>query len=250
MLVLKSKYNIRQDPNDWRDLPYSFARQPLRESVDLRQWASPVESQGHLGSCTGQAVVGAYELLLNKEYPEKFIDLSRLFVYYNARLIENVVNEDVGAYMRDAVKAVQKYGVCSENLWPYQIRDYSITPSIASYDDARHRKIKEYYRIHVVEDMLDALNKEWPIVFSMRVYSQFDDLYDYGKDTAKIPEKGEEPVGAHAMCFVGYDLVKKVFIARNSFGRHWGDNGYCYLPFDYVREEVMDSWIFDIDLIE
>lgn len=250
MLVLKSNYNIRQDPNDWRDLPYSFARQPLRESVDLRQWASPIESQGHLGSCTGQAVVGAYELLLNKEYPEKFIDLSRLFVYYNARLIENVVNEDVGAYMRDAVKAVQKYGVCSENLWPYQIRDYSITPSIASYDDARHRKIKEYYRIHVVEDMLDALNKEWPIVFSMRVYSQFDDLYDYGKDTAKIPEKGEEPVGAHAMCFVGYDLVKKVFIARNSFGRHWGDNGYCYLPFDYVREEVMDSWIFDIDLIE
>ena len=249
MLVLKSKYNVRQDPVDWRDLPYSFARQPLRESVDLRQWASPVESQGHLGSCTGQAVVGAYELLLNKGYPEQFIDLSRLFVYYNARLIENVVNEDVGAYVRDAVKAVQKYGICNEKLWPYQIRDYSITPSIVSYEDARHRKIKEYYRIHVVEDMLDALNKEWPIVFSMRVYSQFDDLYD-GKDTAKIPEKGEEPVGAHAMCFVGYDLVKKVFIARNSFGGHWGDNGYCYLPFDYVREEVMDSWIFDVDLIE
>jgi hypothetical protein len=250
MLVLKSKYNVRQDEIDWRDLPYPFARQPLRESVDLRQWASPVESQGHLGSCTGNAVVGAYELLMNKEVPDKFIDLSRLFVYYNARLIENVINEDVGAYVRDAVKAVQKYGVCSERLWPYQIQDYSITPSIVSYDDARHRNIKNYYRIHTLEDTLDAINKEWPVVFSMRVYSQFEDLYDRGKDTATLPQKGEEPIGAHAMCFVGYDLNKKVLIARNSFGKHWGQNGYCYIPFDYVREEVMDSWIFDIDLTE
>ena len=247
MLVLKSKYNVRQDPNDWRDLPYSFARQPLRESVDLRQWASPVESQGHLGSCTGNAVVGAYELLLNKEMPKNFTDLSRLFVYYNARLMENVVNEDVGAYVRDAVKAVQKYGVCRESIWPYHIADYAITPSIASYDDAKNRNIKNYYRIATLEDMLDALNKEWPIVFSMRVYASFDELYFRG-DSTRMPEKGESPIGAHAMCFVGYDLNKKVMIARNSFGPDWGIDGYCYVPFDYVRQEVMDSWIFDIEL--
>jgi C1A family cysteine protease len=194
--------------------------------------------------------VGVYELLLNKEQPEKFTDLSRLFVYYNARLIENVVDEDVGAYVRDAVKAVQKYGVCNEKIWPYQIADFAITPSIPSYDDARHRNIKNYYRIHSIEDTLDAINKGWPVVFSMRVYSQFDDLYDIGNDTAKLPATGEEPIGAHAMCFVGYDLGKQVLIARNSFGTDWGQDGYCYLPFDYVRQEVMDSWIFDIDLIE
>jgi C1A family cysteine protease len=251
MLVLKSKYNVRQDPSDWRDLPYTFARQPLREYVDLRKWASPVESQGHLGSCTGNAVVGAYELLLNKEQPDKFIDLSRLFVYYNARLIENAVNEDVGAYVRDAVKAVQKYGVCSELIWPYHIADYTLTPSIPSYEDASHRNIKNYYRIHTLEDILDALNKEWPVVFSMRVYSQFDDLY-YSATTVEMPKAYEEqsPIGAHAMCFVGYDLNKKVLIARNSFGTDWGMQGYCYIPFEYARQEVMDSWIFDIELTQ
>jgi len=249
MLESKARYNVRQDPSDWRDLPYSFARQPLRESVDLRQWASPVESQGHLGSCTGNAVVGAYELLLNKDVPMKFTDLSRLFVYYNARLIENVVNEDVGAYVRDAVKAVQKYGVCAESIWPYNIQDFTITPSIPSYDDARHRNIKNYYRISTLEDILDAINKEWPVVFSMKVYESFEELYDRG-DTAKMPSTGEAPIGAHAMCFVGYDLNKKVLLARNSFGTSWGMDGYCYLPFDYARQEVMDSWIFDIDLIE
>jgi len=247
MLVQKAKYNVRQDPGDWRDLPYSFARQPLREMVDLRNWASPVESQGHLGSCTGQAVVGAYELLLNKEVPTKFTDLSRLFVYYNARLIENVVNEDVGAYMRDAVKAVQKYGVCAESIWPYNIQDFSITPSISSYEDATHRNIKNYYRISTLEDILDAINKDWPVVFSMKVYTSFDNLYD-SENTTQLPSSGEEPIGAHAMCLVGYDLQKQMLLARNSFGTDWGMDGYCYIPFDYARTEIMDSWIFDIDL--
>lgn len=248
MLVLRARYNVRQDPSDWRDLPYTYKREPLREKVDLRNWCSRIESQGHLGSCTGQAVVGAYELLLNKEVPDKFVDLSRLFVYYNARLIENVVDEDVGAYVRDAVKAVQKFGICAESVWPYHIQDFAITPSIDSYTDARHRNIQKYFRITFFEDVLDALNKEMPVVFSMKVYESFDELYDYGT-TAKMPEKGESPIGAHAMCFVGYDLGKKVLLARNSFGRDWGMNGYCYIPFDYVRTEVMDMWVFDINLL-
>lgn len=247
MLVLKSKYNVRQDPSDWRDLPYTYKREPLRDSVDLRQYCSRIESQGHLGSCTGQAVVGAYELLLNKEVPDKFTDLSRLFVYYNARLLENMVNEDAGAYVRDAVKAVQKFGICSESIWPYHIQDYAITPSIASYDDARHRNIQNYFRISVIEDTLDALNKEMPVVFSMKVYESFEELYNYG-NKIKMPSSGESPIGAHAMCFVGYDLNKKVLLARNSFGRDWGMDGYCYLSFDYVRDEVMDMWVFDISL--
>ncbi len=246
MLVLKSKYNVRQDPSDWRDLPYTYKREPLRDSVDLRQYCSKIESQGHLGSCTGQAVVGAYELLLNKEVPDKFIDLSRLFVYYNARLLENMVGEDAGAYVRDAVKAVQKFGICSESIWPYHIQDFAITPSIQSYDDARHRNIQNYYRISVIEDTLDALNKEMPVVFSMKVYESFEELYN--NNSVKLPQKGESPIGAHAMCFVGYDLNKKVLLARNSFGSDWGIDGYCYLPFDYVRQEVMDMWVFDIYL--
>lgn len=248
MLVFKSKYNVRQDPGDWRDLPYSYQRQPLRETVDLRNWCSEVENQKHLGSCTGQAVIGAYELLLNKEIPDKFINLSSLFVYYNARLIEDVVNEDVGAYVRDAIKAVNKYGICSETVWPYIVENFSMSPSIGSYQDAKFRKIKNYFRISQFNDMLDALSKNIPVVFSMKVYESFDYLED-GDTTIEMPKTSEtSPIGAHAMCFVGYDLKKQVLIARNSFGTHWCMDGYCYMPFQYARTEVMDSWVFDIDI--
>ena len=138
-------FRVKADKLDWRDVHYTFARDKNpREVVDLRPWASPVEDQLHLGSCVGQAVVGAFELMINKLYPGKFTDLSRLFVYYNARALDDMVNEDVGAYVRDGIKAVSQWGVCSESIWPYLINKFSLAPSIESYMDAKNRLIKKY----------------------------------------------------------------------------------------------------------
>lgn len=240
-------YPVREDPDDWRDFLYRPVGTPLRDSVDLRVWASPVENQAHLGSCTGNAVVGAYELLLNLHDPLRFTDLSRLFIYYNARLLEGGTDSDVGAYVRDAVKSVHKYGVCSEKIWPYLIDHFAITPSVSSYQDAQTRNIKNYFRLLNLNDILDALNNNRPVVFSMNVYGAFKVMGD-GDHTLAMPEKDESPIGGHAMCFVGYDLPNRKLLARNSFGKNWGMGGYCWIPFDYVPLGIMDNWTFDIDL--
>jgi len=242
-------FRVKADPQDWRDRYYNFARAASpREYVDLRPWASPVEDQLHLGSCVGQAVVGAYELLLNKLDKTKFTDLSRLFVYYNARLLDNVVDEDVGAYTRDGIKAVNKYGVCSEQLWPYLVYKFSHAPNINSYNDARTRTIKKYYRIGNIEDMVDALNADCPVVTSMNVYDSFDDLEYSNNYILPMPTSNENLIGGHAVTFVGYDLTKKLFLARNSFGEDWCMGGYFWVPFDYAEKDFMDSWTFDIQL--
>jgi C1A family cysteine protease len=242
-------FRVRADPLDWRDRYYNFARieQP-RDYVDLRIWASPVEDQLHLGSCVGQAVVGAYELLLNKADRNRFTDLSRLFVYYNARLLDNAVEEDVGAYVRDGIKAVNKYGVCSESTWPYLVERFALAPSIQSYEDAQRRLIKKYYRIDDIKDIIDALNTDSPVVTSMNVYDSFYEL-DRGKKILPMPRASEDLIGGHAVTFVGYDLPKKLFLARNSFGEDWGDRGYFWVPFDYAEKDFMDNWTFDIELI-
>lgn len=214
----------------------------------MRPLASPVEDQMSLGSCTANAVVGNYELLLNKDYPAQYIDLSRLFVYYNARLIDNSINEDSGAYIRDGVKSVKKYGVCSEKLWPYNINNFALTPSVDSYADAEKRNIKNYYRVSGVNDALDALSNNHPIVTGMLVYSEFDDL-NTNNPVLTVPGKDSSPLGGHAVLLVGYDLSKQIILARNSFGTDWGIAGYFWMTFDYLKNEVMDMWIFDIELI-
>ena len=252
MLILNQKkrqYKVRADQQDWRDYIYTPTRDPLKDRVDLRPWTSAVEDQGHLGSCLGNAIVGAYELLIKREAPTKYEELSRLFIYYNGRLIDNNIENDEGLYVRDGIKSLRKYGVCSEKLWPYVIEQFAVTPTENCYEDAVTRNIKNYYRVGSFESILDALSNLHPVVFGMEVYSGFDQI-EYAKDNIlSMPNQNEEPLGGHAMCLVGYDMAKQLVLSRNSFGKDWGQNGYCWIPFEYMRNETMDSWIFDIDLI-
>lgn len=216
-------------------------------SVDLTEWASPVENQSQLGSCTAQAIVGAYELLLNKNYPGQFVDLSRLFVYYNARLFDNYIFEDVGAYIHDGINAVAAYGICSESIWPYNIEKFTVQPATEAYADAKTRTFKSYNRVHNTPDIIQALNQNQPVVIGVYLFEDFNKL-SATNPILSMPQSTEKTKGGHAMCITGYSLDNRLFKVRNSFGTDWGDNGYCYIPFDYAKEYFDDCWTFDIKL--
>ena len=246
--ILRSEYKVKADAEDFRDLLYTPTSDILRKQVDLRQWASPIENQSNLGSCVGNSIAGAYELLLNQNMPAQSITLSRLFIYYNSRVLEETVAIDSGAYIRDGVKSLKKYGICSEQSWPYNVDKFTEKPSDEAYTDAKKRNIKNYFKILTLDNILDALNHNHPIVSSLLVYSGFHKVSPI-ETTLSMPEENEEPIGGHAMCIVGYDIPRKVILARNSFGPDWCREGYCWIPFEYVRNEFMDNWIFDIDVI-
>ncbi|CAB4241787.1 Peptidase_C1 domain containing protein [uncultured Caudovirales phage] len=244
------KYKLSADHVDWRDRFYNFARSTLKESVDMRPMASNVEEQSALGSCTAQAIVGAYELLLKRDYPEQFVELSRLFVYYNGRVVEgSPEDEDQGIYIRDGIKSVDQFGICQEHLWPYQVDMFSTKPSVESYNDAATRKIKRYYRIAGLADVLDALSNHHPVVAGITVYAGFDHITNSNPVLA-MPADNEVELGGHAVVFVGYDLAKKLILVRNSFGSHWGEHGYFWIPFAYIEQDLTDAWIFDIKIAE
>jgi C1A family cysteine protease len=50
------------------------------------------------------------------------------------------------------------------------------------------------------------------------------------------------------MVMIGYDLAEKKILCLNSFGEGWCNGGTCWMSFDYARTEVMDGWVFDLDL--
>ena len=240
-------FTVRADEIDTRDFLYEATGKPVADTVDLTPWASRVEDQGHLGSCTGQAVVGAYELSLRKMTPAQPLELSSLFAYFNARVIEGYTDEDVGAYVRSAIDALAKWGVCLEALWPYRIEEFDVTPPVACYADARQRRIKNYRRLSTLPDIKDALTQGLPVVAGMQVYSQFTDL-DTRRPVLQMPYSDEAPIGGHAVCIVGYNSDS--FLVRNSFGADWANNGYFWMPFEYAERETMDLWVFDLALGE
>jgi len=233
----------RQDKPDNRDYKYSLTTPTTPNTIDLRPYCSPIENQGNLGSCTGQAIAGAIELLNKRNGKHK--DISRLFIYYYERLLLGTVNYDSGAYIRDGIKATNHYGASLESHWPYNIKKFRQEPIKEAKEDALNRKVTRYERIEDFNGCIDALSNGYPVIIGFHVYTSFMSTTVARTGNMPYPNtRRERLLGGHAVLLVGYDKTKKVFIARNSWGTAWGAKGYFYMPFDVIKPNMSsDYWI-------
>src|SRR5436853_3992768 len=93
------RYGWIPDLPDQRDQFFAApfqALQSLPHSVDLRPSCPAVYDQGQLGSCTANAIGGAIEFDQLKQHLAQTFTPSRLFIYYNERVIEGTVDADSG----------------------------------------------------------------------------------------------------------------------------------------------------------
>ena len=239
-------YGWLPDLPDHRDLLYSAIKPKavrLPASVDLRGGCSPVENQKTLGSCTAHALVGALEFLELKA-GTPFTDLSRLFVYYNERVIEGSVNSDSGAFLRDGIKSLAKQGVCEEKAWPYKVTTFKRKPKPACYTAAKNHVITSYHRLSSVDEMRACLAEGFPFVFGFTVYEAFESATVGRTGVLNMPAPDEKNVGGHAVMAVGYDDAKRRFLIRNSWDTDWGQAGYFTMPYDYLADGKLadDFW--------
>jgi C1A family cysteine protease len=243
------KYHWRRDPVDTRDHIFKTPAPttPPPSIVDMRNYASPIENQGNLGSCTGNAIAGQIELIQRKVNPAKGQDVSRLFIYYQERLLEGTIRYDNGAYIRDGIKACYTWGAPLESLWPYIINRFALKPSNAAYADALRRKVTSYQRCTNFSSVKSALAAGYPVTVGFDVYSSFEGTANTNTGMMPYPNtRTEQYLGGHAVCIVGYNdnLAGGRFICRNSWGSNWGNNGYFYMPYQVIQNANMsnDFW--------
>lgn len=201
----------------------------------------PVLDQGNLGSCTANAIAGAYTYRYNLEHGtssgdnEEFLP-SRLFVYYNERNMEGNVNEDAGAEIKDGIKSVKVNGVCPESMWPYDISKFATKPPTECYDEAKkcHHATKEHRVVKTLDSLRGCIETGRVFPFGFVVFEGFEDQTKWNGDIMPLPVKGEKVLGGHAVLCVGYDDEKKCFLIRNSWGEKWGNKGNFYMPYEFM----------------
>lgn len=242
------------EPEDPRDYKLAQLIPNLKASstvtqpmfVDL-QGQSAVRDQGQVGSCTGFATTAAVEYLRRKPLEDVYETLySPLFVYYNARATIGEELMDEGAYVRDAVKSVANIGASRERDWMYyeEYRMFSTKPNDRAYKSAKSWKVGGYYRCNGLADVKKALAAGFPVVGGFICFSNMNTQTVW--NTGIIPLPSGSIQGGHAVCFVGYDDVKRLVKFKNSWGTYWGDDGYGYLPYEFFERMFADDlWVLE-----
>jgi C1A family cysteine protease len=242
---MERKYGWLPDKPDSRDYRYKAVRKfrALPDTAGVDQFAVRSYDQGNLGSCTGNAYVHAIAALTGTR-GQFYSHLSRLMAYYNARLIEGTVGEDAGATIRDVVKGGNKWGVCHEELHPYDIKRFREAPSEEAYKQAEDHQLVHFYRCEDIDDIRDALANLYPVIYGFDVFKSFET--EGVAKTGVVPWPGcferLSPVGGHANVLMRYYDKQKQFKSQNSYGVGFGDNGFLWLSYKYVEKFASDFW--------
>jgi len=240
--------------------PKGLKAKGLPASVDLRQWCSPVEDQGNLGSCTANAGTGVIEYYERKAFG-RHMDASRLFLY---KVTRNLMKQkgDTGAYLRTTMGAMVLFGVPPEDYWSYSDdeKKFDLEPPAFCYAFAQNYQTITYFRHdppgtkaeEVLNKVKTNLSKGHPAMFGFSVYNSIEQAEATGR--IPFPSPKEDIEGGHAIVAVGYDDKMKIknpsgkiettgaLLIRNSWGKDWGEKGYGWLPYDYVLKGLAEDF--------
>ncbi len=248
-------YGWIRDAPDLRD--YAYVPPPevprlLPPGIDLRPLCPRVYNQEQLDSCTANAIAAAIQFDRKKRGLPSFLP-SRLFIYYNARVLEKTVKCNAGVQIRSGLKSVAAWGVCPAHLWRYAPPHFADKPKPVCFLVGAHQRAIRYHRLkRDLTEMKACLASGCPFVFGFTVYTNFESRQVEHSGIAHMPRRGEHRVGDHVVLAVGYDDAQKRFLVRNSWGVQWGMKGYFALPYGYFDDESLsgDFWMIRVGRFE
>jgi hypothetical protein len=252
--------NLVPDRVDPRDYIFNIPAEVipnLPPAKSLKQYDVEIENQLSVGSCVANATCSALEILLQKN--NTYTDLSRLFVYWNARAYyEELRGKDGGAYVVDGMKSCKEFGVCSEDDWVYDVSQVNVLPPEAAYTSALARTVGVYERVgqfaisgggdsNSVELIKATIAMGFPVVIGMKLGQKFYNIVGPLTDHLSIYPTpvnvtDNKLIGRHAMCVIGYDNTLGGFIIENSWGTGWGDGGYGLIKYEIIAADCHDAW--------
>jgi C1A family cysteine protease len=238
MTEFKYKLGLKKSNSDHRDLKMQVPHGAILPNKYEIPIIRCVYDQGDIGSCSSNVICN--QIMSLKDYSDNEYP-SRLFQYYNSRLITGNEAFDEGSTYRDAYKALSKFGFIDENLFPYNTSKYTEKPPQEAYDKANKSLVKKYQSlIPSLYSIQYAINQNLPVAIGCLIYENFKDL----DENFVVQSPKGQILGGHAMIIRAYDNETKLFKIHNSWGVGWGDKGCCYMHYEHVLNQnyVFEFW--------
>lgn len=253
-------FNTPESPKDYRDISFNDVAMaiipPDKFFVDVKN--IPVTMQYKRGSCVAHATAKRKEKV-ELDDNGSFVALSPRFLY--AMIKHDDGNSSEGTAIRNGLKMLQKYGTCSEALYPSDYKDmsheefmdFSMVPEAAKkealiYRDSTYTIVpmnKESLKLAIMQGngviARAVMNKNW--------WCNKDGIPDW-REKAIMPlrpvDANSPATGGHAVWLYGWDGDR--FYGRNSWSSAWGANGDFYFDWETMKNDFTEAWTsVDID---
>ncbi|HME45283.1 MAG TPA: C1 family peptidase [Syntrophorhabdales bacterium] len=193
-------------------------------------YVTSIKNQGNCGSCWAFASTGALEsaTLITTGKPNTDLDLSEQMLISCGN-----AGSCSGGYIDDAANYIRDTGLPAESCFPYG-GSGGCGPSCPT------NKIQNWHWVYhsgtyASADVLKSqLVTYGPLVTTMAVYVDF---FSYASGIYTYPGGGYL-AGFHAVIIVGYDDPGQYFIAKNSWGTGWGEQGYFRIGYSELTSIV------------
>ena len=235
------------DTRDFKFAAPARVRIPIAKDLTTLAYYPPAYDQKSLGSCTANALGGAFEFENAKQGHTSYIP-SRLFLYYGERLLENSIAQDAGAELRDGAKVLAKLGAPHESLWRYSVSKFATKPPAKAYADGLLHLATSYKAIDnsTATPTLAAIASGTPVVFGFTAYAALESDAVDQSGILPMPGPNDAPIGGHACALVGFRQDAKMMLVRNSWGANWSApmKGHFWMPMSYCFSQLAaDFWI-------
>jgi len=236
----KKDYKYRVGASKWQEeLPSKHFQKEFTEGI---------EDQKNTNSCSGNAICSALEFW-TKSKTGLSVDYSRLFSYWTARNEQQKRTgekiQDTGAYLKDSLIALKKYGIAEETHWPFLTPNINLEPDNSAYRNAKTHQITRYEKIRGIRAIKFSLLESLTPIIGIKVNDDFLKLkgsFRNQKDNYCGIKSGDKVFG-HAMIIVGWDDELGGFILENSFSSDWGYHGFGFIDYSIFKRDNMETWV-------